>query len=78
MVSLNKMRRSDTIKFLNMPDNGLLYDSHVSQTLPYAGSSTDVRPCKRLYHKVSPDVVDAINVGFRVKLVKGRMQDFTT
>ena len=71
------MRRSDTIKFLNMPDNGLLYDPHVSQTLPHAGSSTDVRPCKRLYHKVSPEVVDAINNGFRVKLVKGDMQDFT-
>jgi hypothetical protein len=75
MVRNNKMRRSDTIKFLNMPDNGLLYDPHVSQTLPHAGS-TDVRPRKRLYHKVSPDVVDAINVGFHIKLVKGRMHDF--
>ena len=33
MVSNNKMRRSDTINFLNMPDNGLLYDPHDSQTL---------------------------------------------
>ena len=69
------MRRSDTIKFLNIPDNGLLYDAHDSQSLPHAGS-TDVRPRKRLYHKVSPGVVDAINVGFRIKLVKGRMHDF--
>ena len=70
------MRRSDTINFLNMPDNGLLYDPHVSRTLPHAGD-THVRPCKRLYNKVSPEVVDAINDGFRVKLVKGDMQDFT-
>lgn len=69
------MRRSDTINFLNMPDNGLLYDLHDSQTLLHAGT-TDVRPRKRLYHKVSPVVFDAINVGLRVKLVKGPMELF--
>jgi hypothetical protein len=69
------MRRSDTINFLNMPDNGLLYDPHDSQTLLHA-ISTGVRPRKRLYHKVSPVVVDAINVGLRIKLVTGPMPRF--
>jgi hypothetical protein len=75
MVSNNKMRRSDTIHFFNMPDNGLLNDPHDSQTLLYA-ISRSVRPRKRLCHKVSPVVVEAINVGLRIKLVKGPMQRF--
>lgn len=75
MVRNNQMRWSDIIHFLNMPDNGLLYDHHDSQTLLHAGN-TDVRPRKRLYHKVSPAVVAAINAGLRVKLLKGPMERF--
>jgi hypothetical protein len=65
MVRNNQMRQSDTISFLNMPDNGMLYESH--------DWLINVQPRKRLYHKVTPGIVADINAGLRVKLVKGPM-----
>lgn len=57
-----------------MQANDVLYDQHAGCTS--FESSNDVRPRKRLYHKVSPRIVGSINAGLPIKFVKGPMEQF--